>query len=310
MKAGFIGYRNFAEKLRVLFEQSGRVWDFLFFHPEKTIKGLPCTTKLEELYNRDFIVVASPDRTHGAYLRQLRGYKGHVFCEKIPVLNREDMSFLRRENNPRLYFNFNLRRSSLKALLDELEGEILYINHRMGNGLALREDYKKNWRSDAKRAPLGVFQLSGIHFFDLLVFCFGSPASSHYSARNVSPWGDSIDNFCMSLEFRNHVSSNLFFSYTSPFQYSVEIVTANALLESNGKEVIVRGPRETFDPKGLFATPPVISRKKSNLYEESLENSVQYFLDVVEAGGNFNETLSENNLLSTELFLDILDDID
>ncbi|MEE9605921.1 MAG: hypothetical protein V3V70_10185 [Candidatus Scalindua sp.] len=37
MKAGFIGYRNFAEKLRTLFEDSGLVKSFLFFHPQKTI---------------------------------------------------------------------------------------------------------------------------------------------------------------------------------------------------------------------------------------------------------------------------------
>ncbi len=309
MKAGFIGYRNFAEKLRILFEDSGLVKSFLFFHPQKTIEGRPSSTRLEDLFDCDFIVIASPDRTHGEYLRQLQDYGGYIFCEKIPVVSREDLAFLKSHQNPLLYFNFNYRKGYLYNLFREQEHKILYISHKMGHGLALKEEYKNNWRSNASYAPLGVFQLSGIHFFDLLVFCFGRPKSYHITARNISPYGDSIDNFGICLEFQNGLTSDMFFSYTSAYQFKVDMVTTEQLIECNGRELLIRGPRETYDRDGLFVTPPVISQINLNLYADSLKNSVNCFLDTVMSRGEFSDALSENNLLSTELFLDILDNV-
>ena len=309
MKAGFIGYGSFAKKINILFSYTNLVDEFLFFHPQKTIEGLFCTTKLEDLFECDFIVIVSPDWTHGQYLRQLQDYKGYVFCEKIPVISREDLSFLKNQNNPLIYFDFNYRKSYMYSLLQEYQDKILYINHRMGHGLALKEKYKNNWRSNIYYTPLGVFQLSGIHFFDLLVFCFGSPLSYRMAARNISSFGDAIDNFAISLEFENKIFADLFFSYTSAYQFSTDITTTDELIEYNGRELIVKGPRETFDVDGLYTHPPVVLEKKMDLYNDSLNNSISYFLDVVKSGGTFYETFLESNLKSTELFLDILDNL-
>jgi len=252
MKAGFVGYGNFANKLYILFKRTNLVEGFLFFHPQKTIEGVFCTTKLEDLFVCDFIVIASPDWTHGQYLWKLQDYKGYIFCEKIPVIDRKDLSFLKNQNNPLVYFDFNYRKSCLYSLLQEYKDKILYISCRMGHGLAFKEEYKNNWRSNAYYTPLGVFQLSGIHFFDLLVFCFGSPSSYRMSARNISNYGDAIDNFNISLEFKNTIFADLFCSYTSPYQFSIDIVTTDELIEYNGRELIVKGPRETFDADGLY----------------------------------------------------------
>lgn len=307
MKAGFIGYRNFAGRLKELFEQSGLVEQFIFYHPDKTIKGLPCSTKLEDLFDCDFVVIASPDWTHGLYLRQLQEYSGYIFCEKIPVMSREDLLFLQSRPNPLLYFDFNYRKSRLCTLLQELSDEILYVSHRFGHGLALTEKYNTNWRSDASKALLGIFQVSGIHFFDLLVFCWGRPKDYYITARKLAAAGSAWDNFGIRLEFANGIVSDLFFSYTSPYCFRIDIITMESLLELNGSEFSVRGPRETYNENGLFTTPPIISQEKMDLPSESLRNSVNYFLDVVQSRGYFCEASLENNLLSTELFLDIID---
>ena len=309
MKAGFVGYGNFANKLYILFKRTNLVEGFLFFHPQKTIEGVFCTTKLEDLFVCDFIVIASPDWTHGQYLWKLQDYKGYIFCEKIPVIDRKDLSFLKNQNNPLVYFDFNYRKSCLYSLLQEYKDKILYISCRMGHGLAFKEEYKNNWRSNAYYTPLGVFQLSGIHFFDLLVFCFGSPSSYRMSARNISNYGDAIDNFNISLEFKNTIFADLFCSYTSPYQFSIDIVTTDELIEYNGRELIVKGPRETFDADGLYTSPPVIIREEMDLYPDSWSNSINYFLDVVKSGSDFCEAFQESNLQSTGLFLDILDNM-
>ncbi len=310
MKAGFIGYRNFARKLRTLFENSGRVGKYIFFHPEKALEELTFTNKLNDLFECDFIVIASPDLTHGGYLRQLKDYCGYIFCEKVPVMDKKDLQFLMARRNPLLYFDFNFRKSMLFDIFREQRDKLLYISHRMCHGLALKREYEDSWRSKAEYAPLGVFQLSGIHLFDLLIFCFGRPSAYRVKARNISPYGDSVDNFGIWLEFGGGIIADMFFSYTSPYQYRLDIVTTEQLVEYDGQDLIVRGPRETFDENGLFSTPPIITRRKVNIYRDSLKSSVDYFLKVVESAGKFEETSAQNNLLSTELFLDILDGIE
>ncbi|MCX6799338.1 MAG: Gfo/Idh/MocA family oxidoreductase [Candidatus Diapherotrites archaeon] len=272
MKAGFIGYRHFAETLRGLFEENGATRDFLFFHPTKKLENMDHTNKLEDLLGCDFIVIASPDETHGQYLRRLQDYGGYVFCEKIPVTTWSDLKFLKEHPNQKLYFDFCYRKSHLYPILKEKQSKILHINHKCSHGLALKEEYRGSWRSKAAKAPLGVFQLSGIHFFDLLVFCFGRPVSYHTAARNLSPNGDSIDNFSISLEFKNGITSNLFYSYTSPYCLSTEIVTTDELIVADSLEFSVFGPRETFDKKGRFTAPPLLSKQKTRLYEDSLKN--------------------------------------
>jgi len=307
MKAGFIGYRNFAQRLKSVFELSGEVREFLFYHPEKDVTYLKSTRNFNDLLNCDFIVISSPDWTHGRYLRSLKDYEGYIFCEKIPVLNSEDLLFLKRHNNPYIYYDFNYRKSLLYDILKEHENEVLYVGHRYSVGIALREAYKSNWRSDSHKAPLGVFQLSGIHLFDLLIFCFGRPTAYNVSMRNISPYGDSVDNFKISMEFKNGIFSELFFSYTAPYQYSLNIVTTEKLFESDGSSFVVRGPRETLDENGLFSAPHVTSEKAINIYENSLKESVQYFLDSVKNRNKISESFMENNLLSTELFLEIIE---
>lgn len=305
MKAGFIGYRGFAGKLSRLFEETGRVKTFLFYHPEKTIPGLNCTRDLRDLLDSDFIVIASPDWSHGEYLRKLRGYKGYIFCEKIPVTKREDLKNLMNNPNGRLYFNFNYRKSRLMDILFEHSKDILYISARLGYGIALKEGYRENWRGKPDKARLGVFQLTGIHFMDLVTFPFGRPIEYFVSARNKSPFGKTADNFRMGCEFANGIMSDLFLSYTSPYNYRIEIITTDSLLEITETEYVVRGPRDTFDSKGMFSLAPVIKREKIALYDDSLRNSVGYFLETVVSGGDFPEASHTNNLLSTELFMDI-----
>lgn len=301
LKAGFIGYRGFANKLKDLFEDEG-VKKFVFYHPIKKKEGV--SNDLNELFSCDFIVIVSPDITHGEYLRKLKDYKGYIFCEKIPVLDKKDLDFLKKEKNDKLYFNFCYRKGKLCNLLKETK-EILHITHTVCNGLGLLEKYKDNWRSDPLKAPLGVFQLSGIHLFDLLIFVFGKPKSYSFSSNNVSPYGSSIDNFRMSLEFNNGLFAELFFSYTSPFSLETRIISKENLITITDSEIVVNGPRETFKD-GRFVKPPEISKERINIYEEALKSSVKYFLKTMKSNGKFQE---KNNLLSTELVLDMLEEV-
>ncbi len=309
MKAGFIGYRHFAAKLYKLFEETGIVKQFLFYHPTKSLEGLNFTNDFNALFECDFIVIASPDITHIEYLYKLKEYKGYILCEKIPAVDKKGLKFLEYYKNPKLYFNFNYRKSELYQLLKQLSGEILHISYQYGIGLALKPEYKLNWRSSISDAFLGVFQLSGIQLFDLLLFCFGNIKSYKFTARNISPYGDSVDNFGINMVFNDGMIAELFFSYTSPYCNCLNIITAEKLIKWDNNELIIKGPRETLDKNGLFKMPPVILKKKVDFYNDSLKKSIEYFISVVKSKQTFSETLSERNLLSTKVFLDILEDV-
>jgi len=305
-KLGFIGYRNFAAKLLRCFKDSGAVSSIIFYHPKRRcIEAGPCTQNLRDLFECDCIVIASPDWSHSDYLRRLKDYKGYIFCEKIPVTSQVDFNYLKNHNNKKLYFNFKYRKSILQALLEGLSSKILYINCQLGHGLAFKNEYRDNWRSDPSLTPLGVFQVSGIHFFDLLLYSFGRPRSYHFTGRRVSPFSKSIDNATVSLEFKNKISAQLFFSYSSPYLFCFDIVTSDQIIRISDSYLEIRGPRETFDKNGHFREPKIIRKDKLCLNEDSLKESVRYFLDIVRSGRTFPEARHPYNLLSTELFLEM-----
>ena len=308
MKIGIIGYRNFAAKLSAQFKLSDLVSEIVYYHPTKKLEGLLYTNDFSEICDCEAIVIASPDFTHADYLRKLNNYQGYIFCEKIPVIKSEDIRYLDEWKNKQLYFNFMLRRSIVSELLTNSEDEIININITHGHGLGFKESYKDNWRNDCNKTPMGVFQVSGIHFFDLLVYLFDEPESILYSSRVISPYGKTIDNFSVSMEFKNKIIADLFFSYTSPCQNLFNITCKDKLYRINECGVAEYGPRDVFDSKGRFIPPPAMNKIGVDIFEDALEKSVSYFLDIVKDKKEFPESSLETNLLSTKMFLNIQKD--
>ncbi|NQU17504.1 MAG: hypothetical protein HQ564_05505 [Candidatus Saganbacteria bacterium] len=307
MKAGFIGYKNHAEKLKKIFEESCLVKQFLFFHPNKKLDGLNFTNKIEDLFGSDFIVIASPDWTHAKYLRLLRDYRGYVFCEKIPAMSHEDLSFIRERPSELVYFNFNYRKGYLYELLKEKSDKAIYISIKCGIGLALKKEYKNNWRGDIDKCPGGVLQLAGIHYIDILTLIFGYPEAFDVHFRNLSPHGCSFDNVFLRLSFKNGVISDLAFSYTSPCHFNIDIIDMESITRIEGARVVVRSPRESYNKEGRFVSPPIVFDKEIDLHRESLVKSVNYFLSVVKNKGKFDGISPDRNLMSTELFLKLIE---
>ena len=297
MRAGFIGYSGFARKLEYHFKSLIPGLEILFYHPTKELSGRLFTNILNELFSCDFIVIASPDRTHCDYIKKLKAFSGYVFCEKIPAIDSRQLRFLESHKNKRLYFDFNYRKSILFDTLKKNKDKLLYMNQIYSIGLALKTNYHLNWkwRADRKITPLGVFQTSGIHILDLLLYVFGNPLSYHYHSTNLSPYGSSVDNFYLSMVFntRNKFKADLYFSYTAPFNERIELVTAENLIKITDKKLEIRGPREYYK-NGLFALPPVIKSKKINIYDDSLRKSVNYFVEIMKKRQGFTHNYDGN----------------
>ena len=176
-KIGFIGYRNHAKKLLDIVDANKNFEVAKIFHPTKKIDDVRFTNNLDDLYVCDGIIIASPNSTHFEYIKKIiENSKCSIFCEKPPVTSKEGIQYLEKlslENKGRILFNFNLRFSELKNYLEkylnsDLLGSPIQINIIASMGLAFKEKYVKNWRSDGKFNMHNIIENVSIHWIDLM----------------------------------------------------------------------------------------------------------------------------------------------
>ena len=71
----------------------------------------------------------------------------------------------------------------------------------------------------------------------------------------------------------------------------------NGILEIGNQSITFKGPRNTFDNKGFFISPKTLSKERLNNtkdYENSLKQSVNYFIKI--SGNNRSFDLNKNKL--------------
>ena len=78
------------------------------------------------------------------------------------------------DEKKRIYFNFNLRFSELKKILDkylslDIIGKPIQINIVASMGLAFKEKYKQNWRSDGEQNMHNIIENVSIHWISSLL---------------------------------------------------------------------------------------------------------------------------------------------
>ena len=256
-------------------------------------REISTTRRLDALLDCDAIIVASPNETHTDYIRFFyeHSYKGYVLCEKPPAQVSGDIDYLERLDDRfkgRMYFHFNYRKSlyfeGLKQDGQRYDlGKIIHIAVLTGHGLGLKPHYKNSWRSDARRHSGGIFETVSIHFLDMLLLLFGMPSKMTMYPSAHSPYGTAMDNSLFACQFENRVTFSIAASYTTPFISNMTVLYENGMVTYD-REKQVFSPRETYDDRGLFITPPLIKRVSIDrriIAENSLASSVDYFFTTV-----------------------------
>ena len=181
-KIGIIGYRNHAKKILDIVDANKKFNITHIFHPTKEINDPRTTNNLEKLYDCDGIIIASPNSTHLEYIQKfIDNSKCYIFCEKPPVTSTDGIKQLEKlslDEKKRVHFNFNLRFSELKKMLDkylnsDLIGKPIQINIVASMGLAFKEKYLQNWRSDGEQNMHNIIENVSIHWIDLVSYYFG-----------------------------------------------------------------------------------------------------------------------------------------
>ncbi len=127
----------------------------------------------------DYVSICSPNYLHDSHIRFALRYGAHAICEKPLVLNPwnlEALSEIENETGKKVFTILQLRlHPTIIALREKIlngapekvyDVELRYITSR-GNW------YQSSWKGDNAKAG-GIATNIGIHFFDMLIWIFGS----------------------------------------------------------------------------------------------------------------------------------------
>jgi UDP-N-acetyl-2-amino-2-deoxyglucuronate dehydrogenase len=135
-----------------------------------------------------YVSICSPNYLHDAHVRLALRVQAHAICEKPLVIspwNLDALEELEAESGCRVYSVLQLRLipalQALKRELDERRWEkraevcLTYVTRRGAW-------YSTSWKGSMEKSG-GVAMNIGIHFFDLLIWLFGSPERSEVHLR-------------------------------------------------------------------------------------------------------------------------------
>ncbi|MFT3922618.1 MAG: Gfo/Idh/MocA family oxidoreductase [Myxococcales bacterium] len=153
---------------------------------------------LERLRRRgsavDYVGICSPNYLHAAHMHCALRHGAHAICEKPLVLDSSDLDLLgdlEREHGRRVYTILQLR---LHPAVQALRNKVL---ERLAREPSFRPQvaltyitsrgswYHASWKADAAKSG-GVTSNIGIHFFDMLLWIFGSVQESRLERATPS----------------------------------------------------------------------------------------------------------------------------
>ncbi|MCM1174218.1 MAG: hypothetical protein NC341_04115 [Blautia sp.] len=285
------------------------------------LEGIEYTIKdsLDSLLFCDGIIIAAPTAEHFYYLNYLieQNYKGYIFCEKPPVETTTELQMLRHigsEEKKKILFGFNLRYSIYQQALEGWSGydlgELRHCSVISGHGLGYKDSYKNSWRNNKGKTKNGIFETVSIHYLDMFIDQFGKPLSSLISPSIKAEAGMVWDNIMYNAVFMNGITLNVFNSYVSPFINETRMIFENGIIEINRNTVRIYYPRECFDDRGQYTTPPIVyeAESQNEIWEEAQKEILKVFLITIRELGEFSEEDFERALDTTEYILQITKD--
>ena len=305
MKIGIVGSGGHSKRIQQILKKKKLA--FYIYKPSKP--NYFDKKKFDDLKKCKVIFIISPNNTHYAYLKKL--YKGrYIFCEKPPVNNKKDLLELKKIESKKIYFNYNFRFTKIAEIIMKKDKfklkNLVYANLSLSHGLAQKTDYQKNWRSDLKKCPKGVFEMVSIHYVDLINYLFDVLKIEKPKLVNLSTVGSAYDTSLVEMKLKNDALVNIFSTYNSSYAKNLFFLFENGIVEQRDNILTIRGPSLNLDKKGFFKPPKIIKIIKideNKDYLNSLHDSVIFFLDHVKKKKTFNKKILDISLKSNSLIV-------
>ena len=303
MKIVLIGNGVHSKRIQKILKK--KKLNFLIYKPKKPYYFEK--KKLEQLKKCKVIFIVSPNKTHFSYIKKL--YKGrYIFCEKPPVNSKKELIELKKLKSQKIYYNYNSRFIQIAKIIKDSRkykfGKLIYANISSSHGLAQKNDYKNSWRSSIIKSPKGVYEIVSIHFIDLINYLFNVSKIDKPDLVNSSNIGNSYDTSLVKIKLKDGALVNIFSTYNSAYSNNYFFLFQNGILEKQNNIIKIKGPTKNFDKKGFFKPPKIIKIIKINEnqdYNNSLQESVVYFLNHVKNKKNFNKKITDTSIKSNSL---------
>ena len=317
MKIGIIGYRNHASKHIDFLVNSKLVSKLLVFvYKVKIFNNLKNKNKInytctfKDLDDCDGILICSPTTTHKKYISYFIKKNKYIFCEKPGASSKLEVEFLKnlkKKQKRKIYFNYNLRFSELNKYLKKYfslkkYGKVQFIDIKLTNGISFKNNFTNNWRFKSNNNFEKISANLGIHYMNLLMKFFKMFDYKQIINLNINKRNDCSIILTKSKNF----ALTCFFSYSSPYSDEISIYFTNSIVKFSNNKVFALYPRDTFDKKKLFKSPPkkkIASLLNKNDYHISNEKSLNYFLKTIKSKKSFLLKDFEDAIKSLKFFL-------
>ena len=300
---GIIGNGYHSKRIQKILKK--RKIKFFIYKPNN--KDYFDKNKFNILKKKKIIFILSPNETHFKYIKILSKNR-YIFCEKPPVNSKKDLNKLKNINKNKIYFNYNTRFSKLSDLIkikDKFKlGKLVYANFMIGHGLALKKEYVKNWKSNKRLCPKGVFEILSIHLIDLVNFHFKIKKIEKPSLINISKKGNSYDTSHIKLILNENIIVDIFSSFSTPLLKRNTLIFENGKIEQDDESISIRGPALNLDKNYFFIKPKLIKKiyiTDGQDYLKSLNESVDYFLKVIKDKKHFKSSITNCSIKSNSL---------
>ena len=120
--------------------------------------------------------------------------------------------------------------------------------------------------------------------------------------------GESFDTNSVNLQFKNGIVASIFTSYATPLVENIVIIGTNGFIIIKDNKMELFHPRDTFDKNGLFTNPKnkeEIDLSFQNIGKDSLEKSINHFLEHLENSKSFDITYFDTCVYTNKLILDL-----
>ena len=287
---GIIGINGQAARIIKIIKKTPKIQlSKIYYHKKRKDKKIKIiTNNFNDLMKLNAIIIASPTFTHINYLKKLRNYKGYILVEKPAITKKkEGKQLLKYSDNwkQRTFVNYNFNHSKIfeeikKIINVKKFGKPIKLMISTTHGLAFRNN--KNWRFDAKKCR-GVGEMNTCHFVKFATELFGEIKKydkfEYNYAKRISK--NNFDTVNLSFITKKNVFVNIFNSYATPLMNYIKVFFTNCIVLYDGETLSIHYPRETYDRNKRYKFPPKKLEKKlkfSKIWNESLQNSINYFI--------------------------------
>ncbi|MCH9015953.1 MAG: Gfo/Idh/MocA family oxidoreductase [Gemmatimonadetes bacterium] len=312
-----IGLRGHAARhIEMVRQTPGVTLDRVYYHkiPPPDQKHLPITNTLSDCLDSDVIIISSPTPRHAEQLQMLRHYRGYVLLEKPAAVDKGGIDVLLdlpAELKSRTQVNFNFLFHDVAAHLRELAkspviGDVFAFEVHTSHGGAFRDDWRDSWRLSGE-PNFGPLETVGIHFIHFALVLFGRCENALVRSNSLSGRSDAVDTGMLAMRMENGVSVNISNSYAAPYVVRMALWGTNGHLVYDGETATLYSPRDTFDERGMFSSPPAVeswSIDYPSAWASSLASSQRHFFKTAQQRVRLDPGIFDRDVAAMNVLLD------